>query len=121
MDAVRAVDIHVPRRAEHCRVARRAAAEAVRGGVFVVVRLHLHDRPADTVDEKRCALQLARDVVHVTREEVAPDLHASVSRFEPYRIRARNASATKRVPHKHAIPPLTIADPCDALAETPPA
>src|SRR5258708_5064251 len=121
MDAVRAVDIHVPRRAEHCRVARRAAAEAVRGGVFVVVRLHLHDRPADTVDEKRCADQLARDVVHVTREEVAPDLHASLSRFASYRIRAGNASATRRVPNTQAMPPLTIENRSDVADATTPA
>ena len=70
VDPVRAVDVRVPGRAEHRRVALGPAAEAVRGGILVVVRLDLDDHAADAVDEQRGADQLGRDVVHRAREEL---------------------------------------------------
>ena len=71
MDAVRAVDVRVPGRAEHRPVAGGRAPVAVAGRVVGVVGLHLDDAPADPVHEQRAAHQLRRDVVHAPREEVA--------------------------------------------------
>jgi hypothetical protein len=66
VDAVRAIDVRVASRQEHRGVALRApVAEAVGGGILVVVRLDLDDRPADTVDEELRADQLRRDLVDV--------------------------------------------------------
>ena len=69
MDAVRAVDVGAAGRAEHRRVPLRAAAEAVRGGIVAVVRLHLDDPAADAVDVELGADELRRDLVHAAREE----------------------------------------------------
>ena len=69
MDAVGAVDVHVAAGEEHRGVARRApVAEAVRGGILVVVGLDLDDHAADAVDEQLGADQLGRDLVRATRE-----------------------------------------------------
>jgi hypothetical protein len=38
--------------------------------VFVVVGLHLHDSPADAVDEKRHADEARRDLVNASREKI---------------------------------------------------
>ena len=70
VDPVGAVDVRVPGRSEHRRVARRAAAEAVRGGILGVVRLDLDDPAADAVDEERDADQLGRDLVDAAGEEL---------------------------------------------------
>src|SRR5438105_4915116 len=76
VDAVRAVDVGVPGEAEHRRVARRPAAEAVARRILVVVRLDLDDRAADSADEERDAEEVGRDLLHRAGEEVLAD-HAS--------------------------------------------
>ena len=73
MDAVGAVDVGVPGRAEHDGVSGSTAAEGVRGGVARLVGLHLDDRPSDAVDHELDADHVARDLVDVAREEAAVD------------------------------------------------
>ena len=69
--AVGAVDVRATRRAEHRRVAIGAAAVAVRGRIFVVIRLDLDDPPADAVDVQLGTDQLRRHVVDAPVEERA--------------------------------------------------
>ena len=70
VDPVGAVDVRVPRRAEHDGVPRCRAAEGVAGRVGRIVGLDLDDRAADPVDEQRDADQVGRDLVDAAREEV---------------------------------------------------
>src|SRR6266540_3449584 len=79
VDAVRAVNVRVARRPEHCLVARRAAAVAVAGGVLLVVGLDLDDAPADAVDEQRDTDQVRGDLVDAPCEEATAQ-HWSVRR-----------------------------------------
>ena len=72
VDAVGAVDVRVPGRAEHRGVARGTAAVAVARRVLVVVGLDLDDRAADAVDEQRRADQRRRDLVDAAGEEPQP-------------------------------------------------
>ena len=76
MDPVRAVDVRVPRRAEHGGVSLRAAAEPVARRILVMVGLDLDDRAPHSVDEERHAEQVGRDLVHRAGEEIPAD-HAS--------------------------------------------
>ena len=70
VDAVRAVDVRVPGRAEHRRVPRRAPAIGMTGRILLVVRLHLDDPAADTVDEQGHSDQVRSNLVDAPREEV---------------------------------------------------
>ena len=69
MDAVRSINIRIARRAEHRPVAIILAAEAVRRGIIVAIRLGLDDAPAAPVHEEGCADQLSCHVARVAGEE----------------------------------------------------
>ena len=70
VDAVRPVDVRMAGWAEHRRVPRRPAPEAVSGRILRIVGLHLHDRPADAVHEQGDADQLRRHVMDAASEEL---------------------------------------------------
>ena len=76
VDAVGAVDVRVPGRAEHRDVAGGPAAVAVRRRVLVVVGLDLDDRPAHAVEEQFRPHELGRHLVHRAIEEGSLQLHA---------------------------------------------
>jgi hypothetical protein len=80
VDAVRPVDVGMPRRAEHRGVALGPATVPVRGRILVVVGLDLDDRASDAVDEERDTDELRRDVVNRAREEVPGEPHSSCGR-----------------------------------------
>jgi hypothetical protein len=69
-------------RAEHRRVPRGPAAEAVRGGILVVVRLDLDDRPADAVAEQRRPISSGATSCTDRAKKSRRARHASLSRFE---------------------------------------
>ncbi len=73
MDAVGAVDVGVPWRPEHHRVALGAPAVGVRRRVGVVVGFDLDDHAADSVDGERCADQVGRHRVDAAIEEFAAE------------------------------------------------
>ena len=78
VDAVRAVHVRVTGRAEHRLVPRRTPAEAVRGGVLLVVGLDLDDDTADAVHEERRPDELGCHLVHAPCEKGALD-HVSAA------------------------------------------
>ena len=75
VNAVRAVDISVPGRAEHRRIARPWATMAVRGGIVDVVGLGLDDAATDAVDQQQHADQppchIQRGIVEIQRGDAA--------------------------------------------------
>ncbi len=93
MDAVGAIDVGVPGRAEHRGVAWRAAAVGVRGGVVLLVGLELDDDPSDAVDEELGSDQRDRDLVHVAREELGPQTRAGAALRRALRTRGRGRCA----------------------------
>src|SRR5262249_39767575 len=95
VDPVRAVDVRVPRRAEHRLVALGAPAVAVRGGILVVVGLELDDDAADAVDIELGADELRRDLVDAAVElesQSAVRSNRTWSRHSPAMKRNRFAS-----------------------------
>ena len=69
VDAVRAVDVRGPRRAEEVLGARGAAAEGVTGRLLLVVALGLDDAAGGAAVCDGAADQIARDLVHRARVE----------------------------------------------------
>src|SRR4029077_8192796 len=93
LDAVGAVDVRVPRRAEHRLVALRAAAVAVRSRILVIVGLDLDDHAADAVDVELRADELRRHLVNASLEpQSAVRSKSTWSRHSPAMKRNRFAS-----------------------------
>src|SRR5947209_2104285 len=70
MDAVGAIDIGMSGRPEHRRIALRAAAETVRGGLGVIIGFGLDDTPADAIGEHADADEIARHIERASPEEI---------------------------------------------------
>ena len=70
MDAVGAVHIGASGRTEHRRIALRASAETVRGGLAVIVGFGLDDAAADIVDKQADTDEIARNVARIAPEEI---------------------------------------------------
>ena len=70
MKAMASIDISMAGWPEHAGVARRPAAEAMRGRVVFVIGFGLDDRAADAIDQKRGSDQRTRDRLDVPREEL---------------------------------------------------
>lgn len=77
MDAVGAVDVSPPRRAEHGPVSAGRAGKAVRGRVVPVIGLCLHNRAADPVHEEGGPEEIAGDLQDRPREEGCREHRAS--------------------------------------------
>ena len=108
MDAVGAVDVGMSRRAEHRRVAQRAAAVGMARRIVGRVCLHLDEDASDTVYQQRCPDELARDLVDVPREErpgqgdCQKSCSVSVGAPSP---RARGALSGRDLRGRRALPP----------------
>ena len=97
VDAVRPVDVRVPGRAEHHCISCRAAPIGVTGRILLVVRLHLDDPAADTVDEQRRSDQFGSNLMDAPREEVTPQ-HSPASRTGAApEMRPRAAGSPRRM------------------------
>ena len=95
VDAVRAVDVEAPRRAEHRGIAARRAAVGVACGIVGCVRLGLDDHAPDAVDEKRPADEGARDSPDVPLEERRERAQKSGSASAGRAVAARSRRARR--------------------------
>ena len=95
VQAVGAVDVEVARRPEHDERPAARAAEAVGGGVVLLVALGLDDHPADAVHGEDAPDEVRRHLGHRAREEVA---------LEPRARRGAGPPVTMRPPGRAPAP-----------------